>query len=209
MHPYLTRLGVRPEVQQFFGPYFSSDAVGNLVFPYGDSIEHFGFAFHRVPASTHFWIAGDTNFDMIRQVMIGASAMDAIAWLNQNYSTFSNMDNLLLLSTGTSLNAAHSQWIGQNLNNKIVTLIFSKDFLGRIVDLKLAGAIRRMPVAISLAEKEIQVIFRFKQYAFQQDKFSLSAFEKAAKYHFNIRTQKPKNFDAYFDLLKANTFAIA
>ena len=206
MHPYLTRLGIRPEVQDFFSPFFSSDQAGNLVFSYRDSMEHFGFGFHRVPVSNHLWIAGNNNFFLIRHVVICASAMDAIAWLNLNYYTFLDLDNLLFLSLGASLKAPHIQWISENLPGKTFTLIFSKDILGRLADLKIAAGIRRMPVAVYLSEKKVLVSFRFRDYAFQPEGFSLNAFEKAAKYRFHISTGKPKAFDCYFDQLKANLF---
>lgn len=207
MHPYLTRLGVRPEVQEFFKPYFTDDRTGNLVFSYHDAIEHFGFAFHRVPVSQNLWIAGDANFSMIKQVFVCASAMDAVAYLNLNFASFKYTDSLLFLATGAKPNAAQIKWINQNLKDKIFTLLFSKDLLGCICDLKIAAGIRRMPVAISLlSEESLLVIFRFKQYSFQANTFSLNAFEKSAKYRLNIRAQKPKNFDNYLAQLQANAF---
>src|ERR1035437_3692177 len=202
MHPYLTKLGVRPEVQAFFQPYFTSDSAGNMVFSYQDSIEHFGFAFHRVPVSEYCWIAGDTNFSMIRQVFICASAMDGIAYLSLNFSAFTQTDNLLFLAIGVQPNNTQIRWINQYLDGKLVSLIFSKDILGRLCDLKTAAGICRIPVAVGIADEQVNINFRQQQYSISQEQFSLNAFEKASGYRFNIRTPKPKNFDCYLDQLK-------
>jgi hypothetical protein len=45
MHPCFTRLGIRPEAQHFFRPFYRVDVIGNLLFPYGEETEHFGFGF--------------------------------------------------------------------------------------------------------------------------------------------------------------------
>jgi hypothetical protein len=206
MHPYLTKLGVRPEVQDFFHPYFTSDAAGNLVFNYQDSIEHFGFAFHRVPLAEHFWIAGDTNFSMIRQVFICGTAMDAIAYLSLNFSAFNHIENLLFLATGVQPNNIQMRWINQYLDGKMVSLIFSRDILGKLCDLKTATGIRRIPVAVGIVNEQVTINFRNQQYIFSQEQFSLNAFEKVSGYRFNTRTLKPKNFDSYLDQLKKKAF---
>jgi len=206
MHPYLTRLGIRPEVQSFFQPYFNSDGTGNLVFSYQDSFEHFGFAFHRVPDSEYLWMAGNNNFSHIRQVFICGSAMDCIAFLNFNYSAFRHTDNLLFVSTGIRPNADQLRWINENLDGKMFSLVFSNDLLGRICDLKAAAGIRRMPLAISTTGEEIVVYFRHKAYHFLFDEFSLNAFEKQAGYRFNMNTLKPKCADSWFSWLKEKIF---
>ena len=206
MHPYLTKLGVRPEVQDFFYPYFTSDAAGNLVFNYHDSIEHFGFAFHRVPVAEHFWIAGNTDFHMIRQVFVCGTAMDAIAYLSLNFSSFNHIENLLFLATGVKPNRDQMRWISEHLSSKIFSLIFNRDILGRVCDLKTATAIRRIPVAVGIANEQVIINFRNQQYIFSQEQFSLNAFEKASGYRFNTRTLKPKNFDSYLDQLKKKAF---
>lgn len=206
MHPYLTRLGVRPEVQAFFHPHFNADHTGNLVFNYPDGAEHFGFAFHRVPISEHFWIAGNTNFHLVRRVFISNTAMDAIAYLNLNYTAFNQTENLLFLAAGIKPNTGQLRWINRHFSGKTFSLIFSNDILGRICDLKTAAGIRRLPVAVEIAAGQVNIRFRQQQFAFLQEQFSLNAFEKASGYRFNARTLKPKNFNCYLDQLKEKAF---
>ena len=206
MHPYLTRLGVRPDVQAFFQPHFNADHTGNLVFNYQDGAEHFGFAFHRVPVSEHCWIAGNSNFSMIRQVFVCGTAMDAIAYLSLNRTAFTQTENLLFLATGVMPNIGQMRWINQCLGGKIYSLIFGGDILGRLCDLKTAAGICRIPVAVGIADEQVVINFRQQQYSFSQEQFSLNAFEKASGFRFNIRTFKPKNFDSYLHQLKEKAF---
>jgi hypothetical protein len=206
VHPFLIRLGILPEVQSFFEPFYSSDGTGNLVFNYGDSVEHYGFAFHRVPDSKHFWVAGNLNFSQVRQVLIGSSAMDCIAFFNFNFTDFRHTNNLLFLSIGVKPNAGQMRWIVDHLKRKAFTLIFGSDLLGRICDLKVAAGISRVPLEISIYNESVVVDFRMNQYHFPQDNFSLNAFEKASGYRFHIRTAKSKNFDSWLSWLKEKTF---
>jgi hypothetical protein len=206
VHAYLTRLRVRPEVQSFFEPFYSSDGTGNLVFNYRDSFEHFGFAFHRVPDSEQVWLAGNTNFQRVRQVFICSSAMDAIAFLNFHYTGFRHAGTLLFISVGTRANAEQLRWINTNLRGKQFTLVSGNDLLGRVGDLKTAAGIRRVPVAVSIDNEQVVIDFRHKVYSLPADAFTLNAFEKASGYRFNIRTSKSNNADGWFSWLKEKTF---
>ncbi len=204
MHPYFSRLQVRPEVQEFFKPNYTVDRLGNLVFPYGEPFEHFGFAFHKVPASEHLWIAGNTNYSQVRQVIICSSAMEAISWLNKNYHSFPITDNLLFLATGAGVQTKHILWIKVHLPGKEFYMVFGRDMLGRIADVKTAAGLRGWPLEIYHEGDNIVVSFRSRIFVFNQEKFSLNSFEKAAGYRFHITAYKPKGFDSFFDELKAN-----
>jgi hypothetical protein len=204
MHPHLCRLKVKPEVQEFFCEYYTEDISGNLIFHYGELTEHFGFAFHRIPVSEKLWIAGNYNFSLIRQVVICSSAMEAISWLNKNYYSFPAVDNLLFLSAGAGVDTRHIRWINQNLAGKEFILVFGRDVLGRIADVKLAAGIRGWPVKLYNENDDIIVSFRSQTFSFSQEIFSLNAFEKAAKYRFNIPAHKPINFNCFLDQLQDN-----
>ena len=206
MHPFLTRLGVAQQVQDFFEPFFRVDDLGNPLFDYGDGVEHFGFAFHKVPVSKNFWMAGCRSFSQVRQVIICASAMEAVSWLKNKQTAFGSFDGLLLLSVGAAVRNEHGKWLNRNLRNKELRLVFGSDLLGRVADLKLAAAIHGWPLEIYHDNDRLSVSFRSQVFSFSQENFSLNAFEKAAKYRFGIPCDKPKGYDSYFDLLKACAF---
>jgi len=204
MHPYLTRLGVRPEVQRFFRPFYRVDAIGNLLFAYGEEFERFGFGFHKVPVTGELWLAGNLQFSQVRLVILAASALDAIAWLNKKLPAFPQTENLLFVSLGAGIRDAQLLWIREHLAGKQYRLILGNDLLGRMADLKLAAAIRGWPLSVYRTEKEQVIIeFRARHFSFRQEQFSLFAFEKAAGVRFGMATDKPKLYNTCFDELQA------
>ncbi|OKS89662.1 hypothetical protein [Mucilaginibacter polytrichastri] len=203
MHAFLTRLGVRSEVQEFFAAHYHSDANGNLIFPYGNDTEHFGFAFHRVPDTEMLWLAGNSNSNMIRRVFICASAMEAIAYLSVKYAAFNNVDGLLFAAVGAKPSPDQISWLTRNFAGRMFTLVFGKDILARVCELKVAAGLSNIPVAIFLEGEFIIVNYRYSNYVFPVQAFSLNAFEKKTGCRFRIATQKPPGFDSYLQQLKA------
>ncbi len=207
MHPYLTRLGVRPEVQAFFSPNYADDFC-DLFFQQGNYREHFGFAFHRIPGGGDFWLAGELNLSMVDRVFISISAMDAVAFLHFFGHSLADWENILFIATGIKPTTIQLCWIRDKLAGKHLTLLFPADLLGAITDLKVAAAYRRIPAAAFLAEKErLKICFRAKVYEFDQRTFTLSAFERASAYRFKVVTCKPKHGASFLDQLKAGAFS--
>jgi len=205
MHPFLTKLGIRPEVQEFFSPYYSSDSDGNLVFPYGRYAETYGIAFHQVPATEFYWLAG-SDLALAREILICGSAMEAVAWLHIHFRAYNSTDGLLFLSTGTRPCGEHFHWLKAKMKGKRISLLFGNDLLGRVCDLKTAAALRNQPAAVSLDNKNVFVTFRSKTYSYSRELFSLNAFEKQSDYRFHVRTLKPKTANTWLDLLRSGAF---
>jgi hypothetical protein len=201
MHPYLTRLGIRQEVQEFFAPYYG-DEVGNLLFNYGDAAEQFGFAFHRIPVSENCWLAGNLNFNMVSRVLICSSAMEAISFYHFKYAVYPHSDNLLFLSLGMRPNTSQFRWISANLPGKEYFLVFGNSLLDKAAELKTAAALLKVPLIISVIADEVNIHFRLKEYVIPLTAFSLSSFEKLSGYRFKIKTARSKNGDSYFEQLK-------
>lgn len=132
MHPYLTRLGVRPEVQVFFGPYFQSGKQGHLVFNYGDAAEHFGLAFHRIPVSENCWQAGCRGFNRVSLVVICSSAMEAIAFYDFKYSVYTMPDSLLFIAVGTRPIATNSGGLTKTWREKNIFLFLERSCSTRL-----------------------------------------------------------------------------
>ena len=204
MHPYFIRLGIRPEVQHFFRPFYRVDAIGNLLFAYDEETEHFGFAFHKVPVTDGFWLAGNLQFSQVRLVILSASALDAVSWLNKKAAAFPQTENLLFVSLGAGVSNAQMQWIKAHLGRKQFRLLFGRDVLGRMADLKLAAAIKGWPLSVYFGEGEQVVVnFRHHYFSFSEETFSLAAFERAASVRFGMAADKPKVHNSFFDELKA------
>ena len=207
MLPFLTRLGISKDVQSFFLPFISVDEIGNLLFCYGDDFEHFGFAFHKVPATENIWMAGNENLSMISQVYICNSAMEAIAFLSFKAGLLTIRDNILFLGIGAKPYAAHIAWVLQHLPGRAYNLLFGNDLLGRISDLKFAAGINGLSVKVSFDQTNLVIKFRSKLYTLNPDEFTLNAFGKIAGHRFNIRTDKPKLHDSFLEQLKSIAFS--
>ena len=205
MHPFLTKLGIRPEVQEFFAPCYSSDGTGNLVFPYGRSTETYGLAFHHVPATESYWLAG-CDFAFAQEILICGSAMEAVAWLHIHYRAYNSTDSLLFLSTGTRPCGEQLYCLKKGIKGKRIALLYGNDLLGRVCDLKTAAALRNQPAAVSLDKDNVVVTFRSKLYSCTREGFSLNAFEKQSAYRFHARTLKPKTANTWLDLLRSGAF---
>jgi hypothetical protein len=149
-------------------------------------------------------MGGNLQFPQVRQAMVCSSAMEAISWLNNNYSSFGSLDNLLFLAVGARVSDTHIRFMVKYLAGKTFGLLFGNELLGHIACLKVAAGIRQVPVAIYCRKEIVQVVFRSVIFKFQQAEFSLPAFERSAKFRFKIPAYKPKGFASFFDQLKAN-----
>jgi hypothetical protein len=206
MHSYLTRLGIRREVQEFFAPFYTEDVQGNLLFDYGDVAEHYGFAFHRIPVSENCWLAGNLDFNLVSKVFIFSSAMEAIAFYHFKYVTYPQPERILFLSLGCHPNPAQFRWIDQRLPGRDYRLVFGDTLPDKAGELVTAAALAKLPLKISFNENLVIIEFRLKLYRISLAAFSLHTFEKLSGYRFGIRTLRPKTGDSYFSQLKSAAF---
>ncbi|RYX80006.1 hypothetical protein EON73_05890 [bacterium] len=186
---YLTRLGVLNEVQALFQNTFNvDDNLGGISFDYGDdTIEHFTFAFHKIPSIPAFWKAGIMDNNIITDVIIGSSAMNIIAYMSYKFKYFSENANILFLSTGSRLYDSQLEYI-KTFKNKRITLVFNNDFFGRTADIKVAAALLNLPIKISLEQENVIITFKEQSITFDLLTVSLNTFIKA----FSVRIPKLK-----------------
>lgn len=193
---YLEWLGVDPRVRHFFKNHLTT-SYETLIFNYGNSAEHAGAGFHRLPLTEETWIAGEPKF--ATNIFITASAMDALAFLDLNRQRFPGFDALCFIATGAAPYKSHAALI-QKYQQKKLHFIFSNDPPGAVCDLKLASYIRNKPLTITYQNNQFDILFEHKNYVFER--LSLNALEKASGYNFRIRTHKPKNTSTYYEQLR-------
>jgi len=192
MNSVLTGLGVPQEVQAFFN-------IHELLFTYGEHFEHFDTGFHRVPTTQNIWLAGK---DLSREVIITSTAMEAIAYLSVNLYRYPDLDALSFIAIGNLPHPGQLNWIKANYPKRKFTLVFGKDLLGKLADIRIAAGLKKKTIRLLRSDIQIQIMCDNKMYGFDQDNLSLSAFEKASGLRTGIRTCKPKEFDTYLDQLK-------
>jgi hypothetical protein len=193
MNEILIRLGISPEIQAFF------NVSSNLDFDYGDRQEHYGEDFHLVPATRNLWMAGNQNAN---QVIISYSVMEAMAYITLKRQYYPRLEQVAFIAVGCRLHPEQSDWIGQNFKNRKVTLVFGRDLIGNLTDIKLTAGIKNIPVRILNSEGRIQIHKGGKWRVFEQEQISLHAFQEAFSIRPRFRTAKPHNSLTFLDQLK-------
>jgi hypothetical protein len=195
---YLERLEIHPNVRSFFKPFIHKITAEEVIINYHDSIEHATADFHRIPITENHWTTGHTT--TAGQLIISSSAMDAIAWLNQNHTRYRNLNDLSFISLGAYPTTTHAETIQPYARRKKCHFLFSNDPTGALCDLKLASCIRGLPLKIAYENHQYHILFQHKQYILNH--LSLSALEKASRHNFHIRTHKPQKHGTYYQQLR-------
>jgi hypothetical protein len=193
MNTLLTGLGISPEIQAFF------NAAADLSFSYGDQQEYYGEAFHTVPSTRNLWVAGTHN---ATHVVIAYSVMEAMAFITLNRHRYHRLEQLAFIAIGNRLHSEQANWIRENFPGRKFTLVFGKDLIGHITDIKLAAGIKNIPIRVFFSDNEV-LIYRDKVLrVFNQDQTSLHAFQEAFGIRPRFRTAKPVQSLTFLDQLK-------
>jgi hypothetical protein len=193
MNILLTRLGVPPELQAFF------HVSAELSFDYGNAYEHYGDGFHKIPTTQNLWVAGSNNAS---KVIITYSAMEALAFITLNRHHYPQLEQLAFIAIGNRLHREQTTWIRENFPGRKFTLVFGKDLIGRITDIKLAAGIKNTPVRIFHSGSEIEIHRGNLWHLFDQEQISLHAFQEAFGIRPRFRTAKPVLSITFLDQLK-------
>ncbi|OKS88169.1 hypothetical protein [Mucilaginibacter polytrichastri] len=193
MNRILTGLGIPLEVQAFF------NIAADLSFCYGDQYEHYDERFHIVPATTNLWFAGTQN---ATHLIITHSVMEAMAFITLNRHRYPRLEQLAFVAIGNRLHVEQGDWIRQTFPGRKVTLVFGKDLVGHITDIKLVAVIKNIPIRIFYKAAEIHIYRDDSSRIFKQEHISLHAFQEAFGIRPRFRTGKPVNSLTFLDQLK-------
>lgn len=183
----LNKLGVPRNVRLFFEPYYRVLADGSIAFPFGDEFEHVAPNFHRLPTAVNPWTAGCGPL-----VFISFSAMEAISFLSCSAHSFPNLKLLQFIAVG-------NHWENIPSITGKTTLLFGKDILGRLTDVKVSAALRTKKIAIRYTGDEE---FHIDGHRFSEGQLTLNAFEKTLGIRSGIRTVKPRSYNTFFEQIK-------
>lgn len=193
MNPILTGLGIPSEIQAFFS------ATADLSFYYGDQYERYGKRFHIVPSTQNLWFAGTQN---ATHLIITYSVMEAMAFITFNRHRYPRMEQLAFIAIGNKLHAEQGDWIRQSFLGRKVILVFGKDMVGQITDIKLTAAIKNIPIRILYNDRGIHIYCKNCWKVFSQELISLHAFQEAFGIRPRFRTGKPVQSLTFLDQLK-------
>ncbi|MET3981715.1 hypothetical protein ABIB62_004268 [Mucilaginibacter sp. UYP25] len=189
----LTKLGISPEIQAFFNP------PAGLSFNYGDQQEHYGEGFHTVPSTQDLWVAGSQQAS---HVIITYSAMEAMAFITLNRHRYPRLEQLSFIAIGNRFYIEQADWIRQNFQGRRFTLVFSKDLIGHITDIKLTAGIKNIAIRIFHSGNEVMVYRDNLLHVFHNEQISLHAFQEVFSIRPRFRTGKPVHSLTFLDQLK-------
>jgi hypothetical protein len=192
MNPLWSRLGVQEWIPGFFN-------AEEPLFNYGDAVEYFDGNGHYVPVTRNLWVAGNIHS---REVVLTASAMDAVAYLSLNHSRYHAPESLAFIALGNRPVNDQVCWIRENFKKRRFTLVFEKAITGIAADIKVAALLKGHSASISLSSCAVQVAMGDRRVSFQPERLSLHAFERAFALRTHIRTSKPKQFNTFLDQLR-------
>jgi hypothetical protein len=181
------KLGVPKNVRLFFEPYFQSLPDGSILFPYGEEAEHFSLYFHQVPSAVVPWTAGDGPL-----VFISNSAMECIAFLSFYSHAYPIFGQLQFIAIG-------NYFSGLNVSATKITMLFGRDILGRLTDIKLSMALRNKNALMFYCGDDL---FDISGHMFSASQLTLNVFETGLGIRSGIRTVKPRGFNTFLEQLK-------
>ena len=180
-------LGVPKNVRLFFEPYYQVLPDGSILFPFGDEAEHFSLYFHQVPSAVIPWIAGNGPL-----VFISNSAMECIAFLSCYSHAYPVFGQLQFIAIG-------NYFTGLNISATKITLLFGRDILGRLTDIKVSTVLRNKNITLFYCGDEL---FDISGHPFSASQITLNTFETALGIRSGIRTIKPRGFNTFLEQLK-------
>jgi hypothetical protein len=183
----LEKLGVPKNVRLFFEPFYRLLRDGSLLLPFGDEAEHFSLAFHKVPSAVIPWTAGNGPL-----VFISHSAMECIAFLSCYSHAYPIFGKLQFIATGNYFN-------GLQVSSGKITLLFGRDILGRLTDIKVSTSLRNKSAPIFYRGDEL---FEVSGHPFTASELTLNTFETTLGLRSGIRTIKPRGFNTFLEQLK-------
>lgn len=193
MNSLLNSLGIPSEIQAFFC------VASEPSFSYGDLQELYGEGFHFVPSTRNLWVAGS---ETASDVIITYSAMEAMAFITLQQQRY-NIAQLAFIAIGNRLHEQQVNWIRMNYPGRRFTLVFSKDLLGRLADIKMAAGLLCKRVRLFQAQNQSEIIIKQNGVcrSIAGDRLSLHAYQKAFQLRSQIRTCKPKQSISFLDQL--------
>jgi hypothetical protein len=145
------------DICERYGVSYRADISGNLIFDYNSGMsERFGKDGHLIPISAGFWCSRMVDLNIIREVFICPSAMDAVAFLYFNAGRFNRADELLFIAIGPSYN--YPGEVFKLLGKVKINLLLGNDLIDMLRAIRFCMDYKSMGVHFIL-EDEL-VVFR-------------------------------------------------
>jgi hypothetical protein len=202
---------IKPEVTDFFYPYFQVCPGSGFVFSYGqNTFEYLTAVYNRVPVTQGLWLAGASYPETITDLFIGYSAADLICFIAQQpHFLLTHPEQNAFAALGLLPAIQQIQLLKATFPFARWHLLFGSDLLGRIADTFIATSSKGYPVSFRVTDTQIIGKYRDKLFYFDAGNFSLHQFELVTGLRAGMRTHKPPagytSFLAYQNLHEHDT----
>ena len=195
---------IRPEVADFFKPFFQSGIDGHYLFNYGKAaFESWTPDSHIIPSSDEVWLAGADYPDLISDLYIGYSAAELICFTSKRpYEFLKHPQQQAFAALGLLPAGRQVQFLKALFPYARWHLLFGSDLLGKIADAGIAAWYKGYAVSFRMYDYRINIKFRDKAFNFDSSTFSLHRFERATGLRAGIRTHKPPHALVSFTALQ-------
>lgn len=186
------------EICERFEIALRTDPMGNLVFDYstGQS-EYFGLEFHTIPTSGGHWASKSIEPNLIREIFVCRSAMEAIAFLHFNAHRYHRQDGLLFLAISPRyVYPVELSTLGQSVK---VNLLFGTDVLDVLRCIKFCLDFKAIKVCFYLEDELIQCIMADKTVSIHQKRISVRKFFSLSRVRPFFRQYKPKTYTSFLN----------
>jgi hypothetical protein len=139
---------------------------------------------------------------MSTEVIITSNAMEAIAFITANCHRYQSIECLSFAAVGNLPHFSQLRWLKANFKKRKFTLVFGKDILAVLAEIKIAAGLHNKRVAFALSGPAILATLDKRCYEFEQESLSLNVFEKTCGIRTGVRTSKSLNHDTYLDQLR-------
>ena len=146
-----------------YGFSFRTDILGDLLFDYhnGQS-EYFGAKGHLVPPDGGFWSSRSVDLNIISQVYICSSAMEAIAFLYFNAARFNRQREILFIAIGPRY--TYPVELFKQLGKVRINLVLGNSLIDILCAVRFCMDYKCTEVHFTLQDES--VVFRFSELVF-------------------------------------------
>ncbi|WP_147243646.1 hypothetical protein [Pedobacter miscanthi] len=185
-------LSAAREICESYAFSFRTDISGTLIFDYNSGLsEHFGKDGHLIPISAGFWCSRMVDLNIVRQVFVCLSAMDAIAFLHFNAGRFNRSEELLFIAINPGRN--YPQELSKELRKAKINVLLGNDLLDILHAIRFCMDYRGIKVCFTLQDELVVFSFYDHSLFIPQHELALRRFFLLAKIRPFFRQYVPKS----------------
>lgn len=200
-------LQLRPEVLQFFDPYFKI-TESNVLFTYMQEShvighEHWSEKGVRIPVCKGIWLATDSLPVTVSDLFVGHSASDILCFCHYYPNWLTSPCTSAFASFGLLPTKEQFTRLKSLFPNAKIHTVFDRGVSGRVADCKVATWQFGRNAKFTLVDDYGELHYNRKLYRIPINIFSLNRFEKLSGTRSGVRTHKPKApFETFYQFFK-------